>query len=225
MAVSPSAHLPTTPNEHPVAAGHLGDRAEAAGAANEAVQPPDTTAELVCSNGMEKYQPSADDSSTQTYSAVPPTTPKAHPVSTRHLGCRVEAAAAALGAHLPPDTASEAATTLPPSPPSPEAIAVAPKAMATSSTAIPTALQPHGGSNAMVPAFMGPSQHVEEVLLGSQLHENEIYEIHDNNQYECPSISNCSAEKGDGGGTTERTIEMPSASKGDKLNTPKVSSG
>jgi hypothetical protein len=46
MAVSPSAHPHTTPNAHPVAAGHLGDGSEAAGAANGAAQPPDSASEL-----------------------------------------------------------------------------------------------------------------------------------------------------------------------------------
>jgi hypothetical protein len=58
MAVSPSAHLPTTPNAHPVAARHLGDRSEAADAAVEAAQPSDTAAELVFPDGMEKHHPS-----------------------------------------------------------------------------------------------------------------------------------------------------------------------
>jgi hypothetical protein len=35
---------------------------------------------------------------------------------------------------------------------------------------------------------MGTLQHVEEVLLGSQLRENKIREIHDDDQYECPSV-------------------------------------
>ena len=72
MAVSPSAHLPTTPNEHSAAAGHLGDGAEAAGATNNAVQPPDIAVELVCFSGIENNQPSADHSSTQTHPVVLP---------------------------------------------------------------------------------------------------------------------------------------------------------
>ena len=126
MPVSPSAHLPTTPNEHPAAAGHLGDRAEAAGTANEAVQPPDIAAELVCFSGIENNQPSADHSSTQTHPVVLPNPPNRRPVAASHLCDRIEAAAAASGAYLPPDTASEAATTLPPPPPSPETITACP---------------------------------------------------------------------------------------------------
>jgi hypothetical protein len=65
---------------------------------------------------------------------------------------------------------------------------------------------------------MGPSQHVEEVLLGSQLHENKIREIHNNNQYECLSISNCNAEEGDERGATERDPELTSESKATEIN-------
>jgi hypothetical protein len=65
---------------------------------------------------------------------------------------------------------------------------------------------------------------VEEVLLGLQLHENKIREIHNNNQYKCPSISNCNAEEGDERGATERDPELPSESKATEINTPKVSS-
>ena len=126
MAVSPSAHLPTTPNEHPATAGHLGDGAEAAGAANEAVQPPDIAAELVCFSGIENNQPSADHSSTQTHPVVLPNPPNRRPIAASHLCDRIEAAAAASGAYLPPDTASEAATTLPPPPPSPGTITAGP---------------------------------------------------------------------------------------------------
>jgi hypothetical protein len=156
MAVSPSAHLPTTPNEHPAAAGHLGDRAEAAGTANEAVQPPDIAAELVCFSGIENNQPSADHSSTQTHPVVLPNPPNRRPVAASHLCDRIEAAAAS-GAYLPPDTASEAAKTLPPPPPSPETMAVALKAMATSSTVILAAFQPRGGADVMSTASVGPS--------------------------------------------------------------------
>jgi hypothetical protein len=99
--------------------------------------------------------------------AYPPDT-RAKPVTAGHLGDGAEAADAENEAFLPPDNSSDVATTLPPSLPSPEAMAVAPKpkAMATSSTAIPTAFQPCGGANVTVPAFLGASQHVEEVLLG-----------------------------------------------------------
>ncbi len=38
--------LPITPNEHPTSAGHLGSKIGVPGAANEAVQPPNTTAEM-----------------------------------------------------------------------------------------------------------------------------------------------------------------------------------
>jgi hypothetical protein len=58
MAVFPFTHLPTTPNAQPVAAGRLGNWSEAADDANEASQPTDTAAELVCSDGMQKHQPS-----------------------------------------------------------------------------------------------------------------------------------------------------------------------
>ena len=44
MAVSPPPHLPAHSNAHPAAAWHLGDGAEAAGAAIEAVHPPTTAA-------------------------------------------------------------------------------------------------------------------------------------------------------------------------------------
>jgi hypothetical protein len=71
---------------------------------------------------------------------------------------------------------------------------------------------------------MGPSQHVEEMLLVLQLHKNKIRKIHDNNQYKCPSISNCNAEEGDERGETERDPELPSESKATEINTPKVSS-
>jgi hypothetical protein len=57
MAVSPSTHLLTTPNEHPVATRHLCNWAEAAGAANEAVQPREIAAELVCFSGIENNDP------------------------------------------------------------------------------------------------------------------------------------------------------------------------
>jgi hypothetical protein len=65
---------------------------------------------------------------------------------------------------------------------------------------------------------------VEEVLLGLQLHENKIHEIHDNNRYECPSFSNCNAEKGDERGATEGNPELPSESKATEINSSKVSS-
>ena len=220
MAVSPSAHLPTTPNEHPVAAGHLGNGVEAAGAANEAVQPPDIAAESVCSDGMENRQPLADDFSTTTHPVVLPTHPNPHPVAARHVGDGVEAADAAKEAYLPPDTSADVATTLPPPPPSPDTIPMASKAMATSSTAIPTAFQPRSGANVMVPAFMGPSQHVEEVLALSQIRGNT--RICD--RYECPSISNCNAEEGDERGRTERIADTPSESIDDEKDTTEVSS-
>jgi myosin heavy subunit len=57
------------------------------------------------------------------------------------------------------------------------------------------------------------------VLLGS--HENKI---HDNNQYQCPYISNFNAEEGDEKGATEGNPELPSESKATEINTPKVSS-
>jgi hypothetical protein len=44
MAISPSAHLPTTPNAHPVAIMHLGNGVEVAAAAQQAYLPPDVTA-------------------------------------------------------------------------------------------------------------------------------------------------------------------------------------
>ncbi len=157
MAVSPSTHLPATPNAHPVTAGHLGNGAEAAGAANEAVQPPDASA--------------------------------------------------------------DAATTLPPPPPSPDTIPVASEAMATSSTAIPTAFQPRGGVNVMVPASMGPSHHVEEVVTPSQLPR----EKRNTSDIECPSISNCNAEEGDERGTTEGVDNMPSEARVGKKDTTEVS--
>jgi hypothetical protein len=104
--------------------------------------------------------------STQTDPAVLP--PNPHPVAAGHQGSGVEVVAAEKEAFWPSDNASEVATTLPPPLPSPEAMTVAPKAMATSSTAIPTAFQPCGGADVMVPESMGPSQHVEEVLPGLQ---------------------------------------------------------
>jgi len=214
MAVSPSAHLPTTPNEHSAAAGHLGDGAEAAGAANEAVQPPDIAAELVCFSGIENNRPSADQSSTQTHPVVLPNPPNRRPIAACHLCDRMEAAAAASGAYLPPDTASEAATTLPPPPPSPETMAVALKAMANSSTVIPAAFQPRGGADVMATASVGPSQLVEEVLPGSQHHKNN--EKAAITETACPSISNCNAEEGDERGTTERDPKTPSVSKATK---------
>ncbi len=103
MVVSPSTHLPTTPNSQPVAAGRLGDGSEVADDANEASQPTDTAAELVCSDGMQKHQPSPIHPSTTTNHTHLPTTPNPHPVAVMHLGDGVEVAAAAQQAYLPPD--------------------------------------------------------------------------------------------------------------------------
>jgi hypothetical protein len=111
MAVSPSAHLPTTPNAHPIATGRLGDGSEAADDANEASQPTDTAAELVCSDGMQKHQPSAAHPSTTTNPTHLPTTPNPHPVTVMHLGNGVEVAVAAQQAYLPPDVAASLRST------------------------------------------------------------------------------------------------------------------
>jgi hypothetical protein len=223
MAVSSSPHLPTSPNDHPVAARHLGDGAEAAGAANEVVQPPDTALELEVIVSRMRPSPSAVYPSTQTNPVVLPNTPTPHPVATRHLDDGVEVTAAAQQAYLPPDTPVDVATTLPPPPPSPSAIQ---PSIQTCPTHLPTPPNRHpvtAGHLGGWTVFMGPSQHVEEVLLGLQLHENKIREIHNNNQYECPSISNCNAEEGDERGATERDPELPSESKATEINTPKVS--
>jgi hypothetical protein len=174
MAVSPSAHYQTTPNAHPVAAGRLGDGSEAADAAIEAAQLSNTAVELVCSDGMEKQHPSA-------------APPNPHPVTAGHLGDGAEAADVENEAFLPPDNSSDVAMTLPPSLPSPEAMAVAPKAMAT----IPTAFQPCGGANVTVPTFMGPSRHVEEVLLGLH-HPRKNPEERNISEIECPDIGQIS---------------------------------
>jgi hypothetical protein len=94
--------------------------------------------------------------------------------------------------------------------------------MATSSTANPTAFQPCGGANVMVPAFMGPSEHVEEVLLGLH-HPCKNAEKRNISEIECPSISNCNAEEGDERGTTERIDNTPSEARAGKKDTTEVS--
>jgi hypothetical protein len=109
----------------------------------------------------------------------------------------------------------DVAPTLPPTLPSPDTLPMAQEAMTTSSTAVPTASQPHGGANVMATVLMGPSQHVEEVSALSQ--------IRDNTEYECPAISNCNAEAVDERGTTELVDNTPSASKADKKDTTEVS--
>ena len=118
MAVSSLPHLPTSPNDHPVAARHLGDGAEAAGAANEVVQPPDTALESEAIVSTMPPSPSAEHPSTQTNPVVLPNTPTPHPVAARHLGDGVEVA--------------DVATTLPPPPPSPSAIHPSKLALLTS---------------------------------------------------------------------------------------------
>jgi hypothetical protein len=132
MAVSSSPHLPTSPNDHPVAARHLGNGAEAAGAANEVVQLPDTALESEAIVLTMPPSPSAEHPSTQTNPVVLPNTPTPHPVAARHLGDGVEVAAAAQQAYLPPDTPADVATTLPPPSPSPSAIHPSKLALLTS---------------------------------------------------------------------------------------------
>jgi hypothetical protein len=122
MAVSSSPHLPTSSNDHPVAARHLGDGAEVAGAANEVVQPPDTALESEVIVSTMPPSSSAEHPSTQTNPVVLPNTPTQHPVAARNLGHGGEVAAAAQQAYLQPDTPADVATTLLPPLPSPSAI-------------------------------------------------------------------------------------------------------
>jgi hypothetical protein len=114
MAVSSLPHLLTSPNDHPVAARHLGVGAEAAGAANEVVQLPDTALESEAIVLTMVPSPSAEHPSTQTNPVVLPNTPTPHPVAARHLDDGVEVVAAAQQAYLPPDMPADVAMTLPP---------------------------------------------------------------------------------------------------------------
>ena len=113
----------------------------------------------------------------------------------------------------------DVATTLPPSP---DTLPMAQKAMATSSTAIPTAIQPRGGANVMAASSVGPSHHVEEVSAPTQL-PREFAHKRNNTEIECPSISNFNAEEGDERGTTERVGNTPSAPKSNIKDTTEVS--
>ena len=57
MAISPPPDLPITSSEHPTFAGHLGGGVGVPDAANEAVQPPDTTPEMGASLTNELTHP------------------------------------------------------------------------------------------------------------------------------------------------------------------------
>jgi hypothetical protein len=113
-----------------------------------------------------------------------------------------EAADAAKVAYLPPDTSADVATTLPPPPPSPETISVAPKATAVAADAAKEAYLPPDTS--------------ADVATGNT-------RICNKTEYKCPSISNCNAEEGDERGTIERIADMPSESKEDEKDTTEVS--